>query len=71
VDRARPLVAVLEDPGVILVIIPGLQWLFPFFAVLAMVFGVLLILPIGGADMPTVISLLNKHLEVDNRRQVA
>jgi NAD(P) transhydrogenase subunit beta len=38
------------------------QW--PYFAVLAglaLVFGVLLILPIGGADMPTVIALLNSY----------
>ena len=47
--------------GVVLVIFPGLQWVFPIFAILAMVFGVLLILPIGGADMPTVISLLNSY----------
>ena len=36
----------------------------PYFAVLAglaLVFGVLLILPIGGADMPTVIALLNSY----------
>jgi len=29
--------------------------------VLALVFGILLIIPIGGADMPTVISLLNSY----------
>ncbi|MCI4365889.1 MAG: NAD(P)(+) transhydrogenase (Re/Si-specific) subunit beta [Thermoplasmata archaeon] len=33
-------------------------WLLPFFALL-IVFGVLLALPIGGADMPVVISLFN------------
>ena len=35
--------------------------LFPALIVLALVFGVLLVLPIGGADMPTVISLLNSY----------
>jgi NAD(P) transhydrogenase subunit beta len=35
--------------------------LFPFFAGLALLFGVLLIIPIGGADMPTVIALLNSY----------
>ena len=47
--------------GVVLVLFPGAMWLFPFFVVLALVFGVLLILPIGGADMPTVIALLNAY----------
>ena len=40
---------------------PGATSLFPVFAGLALVFGVLLIIPIGGADMPTVISLLNSY----------
>ena len=35
--------------------------LFPVVVVLSLVFGVLLVLPIGGADMPTVISLLNSY----------
>ncbi len=35
--------------------------LFPVVSVLSLVFGVLLILPIGGADMPTVISILNSY----------
>lgn len=35
--------------------------LFGLVIVLALVFGVLLVLPIGGADMPTVISLLNSY----------
>jgi NAD(P) transhydrogenase subunit beta len=34
---------------------------FPVIVFLALLFGVLLILPIGGADMPTVISLLNSY----------
>ncbi len=47
--------------GVILIARPHMAWLFPMMAVLALVFGVLLIIPIGGADMPTVISLLNSY----------
>jgi NAD(P) transhydrogenase subunit beta len=47
--------------GVILVLSPERAWLFPIFALLALTFGVLLIVPIGGADMPTVISLLNSY----------
>ncbi len=35
--------------------------LFPLIIVLALAFGVLLIIPIGGADMPTVIALLNSY----------
>ena len=38
------------------------QWqLFPVLIALSLLFGVLLIIPIGGADMPTVISLLNSY----------
>jgi NAD(P) transhydrogenase subunit beta len=35
--------------------------LFPVVVVLSLAFGVLLIIPIGGADMPTVIALLNSY----------
>ncbi len=44
-----------------LVMSPGSTWMFPLMAALALVFGVMLIIPIGGADMPTVISLLNSY----------
>jgi H+-translocating NAD(P) transhydrogenase subunit beta len=47
--------------GVMLIIWPGQWWLYPIFAVLALIFGVVLVMPIGGADMPTVISLLNSY----------
>ncbi|MDQ1516314.1 MAG: H+-translocating transhydrogenase subunit beta [Actinomycetota bacterium] len=40
---------------------PSHTGLFPVFVILGLVFGVLLIVPIGGADMPTVISLLNSY----------
>ena len=39
----------------------GLVRCFPLLLVLALIFGVLLIMPIGGADMPTVIALLNSY----------
>jgi NAD(P) transhydrogenase subunit beta len=35
--------------------------LFPIVIALALLFGVLLIIPIGGADMPTVIAILNSY----------
>ena len=36
-------------------------WAFPVYIVLSLLFGVLLIVPIGGGDMPTVIALLNSY----------
>src|SRR5262249_14851855 len=35
--------------------------LFPLIVLIPLVFGVMMIIPIGGADMPTVISLLNSY----------
>jgi H+-translocating NAD(P) transhydrogenase subunit beta len=55
------LLAVAAGLGVRLVMVPTDMWIFPVFAGLALVFGVLLIIPIGGADMPTVIALLNSY----------
>jgi NAD(P) transhydrogenase subunit beta len=47
--------------GVRIILVPTDTWIFPVFAGLSLLFGVLLILPIGGADMPTVIALLNSY----------
>ncbi len=47
--------------GIYLIIDPSAMWMFPIFITLSLLFGVLLILPIGGADMPTVIALLNSY----------
>ncbi len=58
------LLAVAALLGVLLVLNPTGSWagvMFPSIIVLALAFGVLLIIPIGGADMPTVISILNSY----------
>ncbi len=49
--------------GGIAVILSPVEYafIFPVIIVLALLFGVLLVIPIGGADMPTVISLLNSY----------
>jgi NAD(P) transhydrogenase subunit beta len=50
--------------GALLVAQPTAAWapaVFPIMIVLALAFGVLLVIPIGGADMPTVISILNAY----------
>jgi NAD(P) transhydrogenase subunit beta len=44
-----------------LVLHPEAKALFPVLIVVPLIFGVLMIVPIGGADMPTVISLLNSY----------
>jgi len=47
--------------AVVLVLHPDQVKLFPILIFIPLVFGVMLIIPIGGADMPTVISLLNSY----------
>ncbi|MGA8441435.1 MAG: NAD(P)(+) transhydrogenase (Re/Si-specific) subunit beta [Candidatus Sulfotelmatobacter sp.] len=47
--------------AVALVVNPAHAVLFPVMVIVALIFGVLLVTPIGGADMPTVISLLNSY----------
>jgi H+-translocating NAD(P) transhydrogenase subunit beta len=58
------LLAVALLVGASLVLNPTASWgpaVFPVIITLALVFGVLLIIPIGGADMPTVIAILNSY----------
>src|SRR5687767_1993214 len=51
------LLAIAIGASVYLVRQPQQWWLFAVILILSLAFGVLLIIPIGGADMPTVISL--------------
>jgi NAD(P) transhydrogenase subunit beta len=55
------LLAIAALAGIYLVFEPEAWHFMVLIIVLALAFGVLLIVPIGGADMPTVISLLNSY----------
>ena len=55
------LLGVAVAVAVYLVLNPGAREFFPLMLGIALTFGVLLVIPIGGADMPTVISLLNSY----------
>src|ERR1700719_1735399 len=55
------LLAVAVAVAVALVLHPEMVKLFPLIVAIPLAFGVLMIVPIGGADMPTVISLLNSY----------
>jgi NAD(P) transhydrogenase subunit beta len=47
--------------AVYLVLHPEAKIFFPIIVGVSLIFGILLVIPIGGADMPTVISLLNSY----------
>jgi len=53
--------AIAAGAAIVLLFKPSLWQIFPAIIFLSLLFGVLLIIPIGGADMPTVISLLNAY----------
>ena len=55
------LLAVAIVIAVYLVHNPAATHLYPVMVGIALLFGVMLVIPIGGADMPTVISLLNSY----------
>ena len=55
------LLAISVAVATYLVVHPEQTRLFPLIIAIPLLFGVLMIVPIGGADMPTVISLLNSY----------
>jgi proton-translocating NAD(P)+ transhydrogenase subunit beta len=55
------LLAIAIGIAIVLVLHPERTALFPLMMMISLVFGVMMIVPIGGADMPTVISLLNSY----------
>ncbi len=55
------LLAIAVAVAVYLVAHPEQTFLFPIIIGIPLIFGIMMIVPIGGADMPTVISLLNSY----------
>ena len=50
--------------AIVMVVGTPAPWMFPTFIALSLAFGIFLVIPIGGADMPTVIALLNSYAGV-------
>ncbi len=48
--------------ALVLIFNPVAPYLFPAMVIISLLFGVMLVTPIGGADMPTVIALLNSYV---------
>ena len=55
------ILAIAVGIAAMLVVHPEKVYLFPLMIIIPLFFGVMMIIPIGGADMPTVISLLNSY----------
>jgi H+-translocating NAD(P) transhydrogenase subunit beta len=55
------ILAIAVGIAVMLMMHPDRMYLFPLIIIIPLLFGVMMIIPIGGADMPTVISLLNSY----------
>ena len=55
------LLAVLVSSFIGIIYDPSMWYVFALLILLALVFGFLLVLPIGAADMPVVIALLNSY----------
>ncbi|MEW6511820.1 MAG: NAD(P)(+) transhydrogenase (Re/Si-specific) subunit beta [Bacteroidota bacterium] len=55
------LLAVIVVSLISLIVVPGQQTLFSVMVGLSLCFGLLLVIPIGAADMPVVIALLNSY----------
>jgi len=55
------LLGIAVATAVYLVLHPEAKQFFPVLVAIPLVFGVFMVIPIGGADMPTVISLLNSY----------
>lgn len=73
------LIAIMIGLVIVLVFVPLMSTVFYLLLALALIFGVLLVLPIGAADMPVVIALLNSYagltdaamgFMLDNRIQI-